>query len=137
MARVETHEATLESIRAPIASSFDRFQSLWDDAFLCDVLLVGAVGAHLHRAFGKRFRPTLVLLSAKAFGSVSDEVLRGAVVVELIHTATLIHDDSVDKSLVRRSLPTVNSAWSNDVAILMGDYLYSKAFSIMVREKMY
>ena len=137
VARVETQEATLESIRAPIASSFDRFQSLWDDAFLCDVLLVGAVGAHLHRAFGKRFRPTLVLLSAKAFGSVSDEVLRGAVVVELIHTATLIHDDSVDKSLVRRSLPTVNSAWSNDVAILMGDYLYSKAFSIMVREKMY
>lgn len=137
LARVATQETTLESIRAPIAGSFDRFQSLWDDAFLCDVHLVGAVGAHLHRAFGKRFRPTLVLLAAKGFGEVSDEVLRGAVVVELIHTATLIHDDSVDKSLVRRSLPTVNSAWSNDVAILMGDYLYSKAFSILVREKMY
>ena len=57
--------------------------------------------------------------------------------MELIHTATLIHDDSVDKSLVRRSLPTVNAAWSNDVAILMGDYLYSKAFSILVRNRMY
>jgi len=113
------------------------FQERLDDAFFCDVHLVGAVGAHLHRAFGKRFRPTLLLLTSQAFGSVTEEALLGAVVVELIHTATLIHDDSIDKSLVRRSLPTVNSAWSNDVAILMGDYLYSKAFSILVRNRMY
>lgn len=99
--------------------------------------LVGAVGAHLHRAFGKRFRPTLVLLTAKAFGPMTEEAILGAVVVELIHTATLIHDDSVDKSLVRRGLPTVNSAWNDDVAILMGDYLYSKAFSILVKNRMY
>jgi octaprenyl-diphosphate synthase len=128
---------TLEGIRNPIAEPFERFQTELDDAFTCDVGLVGTVGAHLHRAFGKRFRPTLVLLAAKGFGRVSDEAVHGAVVVELIHTATLIHDDSVDKSLVRRSLPTVNAAWSNDVAILMGDYLYSKAFSLLVRNRMY
>jgi octaprenyl-diphosphate synthase len=135
--RVLIEEPTLETIRQPISEAFERFQDRLDEAFLCDVHLVGAVGAHLHRAFGKRFRPTLVLLSAKAFGSISEEAILGAVVVELIHTATLIHDDSVDKSLVRRGLPTVNSAWNNDVAILMGDYLYSKAFSILVRNRMY
>jgi len=130
-------EPTLETIRGPIFDAFERFQERLDDAFTCDVHLVGAVGAHLHRAFGKRFRPTLLLLTSKAFGRVTEESLLGAVVVELIHTATLIHDDSVDKSLVRRHLPTVNSAWNNDVAILMGDYLYSKAFSILVRSRMY
>ena len=135
--RVPVEEPTLETIRIPIADAFEQFQARWDDAFLCDVQLVGAVGAHLHRAFGKRFRPTLVLLAAKAFGEVDQDALLGAVVVELIHTATLIHDDSVDKSLLRRGLPTVNNAFNNDVAILMGDYLYSKAFSIMVRARMY
>ncbi|MGH7681389.1 MAG: polyprenyl synthetase family protein, partial [Candidatus Eiseniibacteriota bacterium] len=120
----------MDTIRGPVFDAFERFQERLDDAFTCDVHLVGAVAAHLHRAFGKRFRPTLLLLTSKAFGRVTEESLLGAVVVELIHTATLIHDDSVDKSLVRRHLPTVNSAWNNDVAILMGDYLYSKAFSI-------
>jgi octaprenyl-diphosphate synthase len=135
--RSHHEEPTLASIREPIAEAFERFEARLDDAFLCDVSLVGAVGAHLHRAFGKRFRPTLLLLAARGFGSVGEDAVLGAVVVELIHTATLIHDDTVDKSLVRRSLPTVNSAWSNDVAILMGDYLYSKAFSILVRNRMY
>ena len=135
--RTQIEEPTLETIRGPITEAFEHFQERLDEAFFCDVHLVGAVGAHLHRAFGKRFRPTLLLLTSKAFGSVTEESLLGAVVVELIHTATLIHDDSIDKSLVRRSLPTVNSAWSNDVAILMGDYLYSKAFSILVRNRMY
>ena len=128
---------SLEAIRSSIAEPFERFQSELDHAFECDVTLVGTVGAHLHRAFGKRFRPMLVLLTAQGFGRATEEAIFGAVVVELIHTATLIHDDSVDKSLVRRGLPTVNSAFSNDTAILMGDYLYSKAFSILVHKRMY
>jgi len=128
---------TLDAIRNPIAEPFERFQTELDHAFVCDVGLVGTVGAHLHRAYGKRFRPTLVLLAAKGFGAVVDEAIFGAVVVELIHTATLIHDDTVDKSLLRRNLPTVNSAFNSDTAILMGDYLYSKAFSILVNRKMY
>jgi octaprenyl-diphosphate synthase len=135
--RAPIEEPTLDLIRGPINEMFERFQERLDEAFFCDVNLVGAVGAHLHRAFGKRFRPMLLLLTAKAFGTVTEEALLGAVVTELIHTATLIHDDSVDKSMVRRGLPTVNSAWNNDVAILMGDYLYSKAFSILVRNRMY
>lgn len=130
-------EPTLTAIRALVADAFEEFQERLEDAFACDVHLVGAVGAHLHRAYGKRFRPTLLLLSGRAFGPMTEEAVLGAVVVELIHTATLIHDDSVDKSLLRRGLPTVNSVWNNDVAILMGDYLYSKAFSILVNHRMY
>jgi len=68
--------------------------------------------------------------SPRRDSAVTDEAIFGAVVVELIHTATLIHDDSVDKSLLRRGLPTVNSGSATTTAILMGDYLYSKAFSI-------
>jgi len=130
-------EPSLTAIRSLVAEAFEEFQDRLEEAFTCDVHLVGAVGAHLHRAYGKRFRPTLLLLSGRAFGRVSEEAVLGAVVVELIHTATLIHDDSVDKSLLRRGLPTVNSVWNNDVAILMGDYLYSKAFSILVNRRMY
>jgi octaprenyl-diphosphate synthase len=137
VASPNAEEPSLATIRVPIAEAFDQFEDRLDEAFLCNVHLVGAVGAHLHRAFGKRFRPTLLLLTAKGFGRVAEDAVLGAVVVELIHTATLIHDDSIDKSLVRRGLPTVNSAWNNDVAILMGDYLYSKAFSILVRNRMY
>lgn len=130
-------EPSLTAIRALVADAFEEFQDRLEEAFSCDVHLVGSVGAHLHRAYGKRFRPTLLLLSGRAFGRVTEEAILGSVVVELIHTATLIHDDSVDKSLIRRGLPTVNSVWNNDVAILMGDYLYSKAFSILVNHRMY
>jgi len=136
-AAVPAVEPSLTAIRALVADAFEEFQDRLEKAFTCDVHLVGAVGAHLHRAYGKRFRPTVLLLSGRAFGRLSEEAILGAVVVELIHTATLIHDDSVDKSLLRRGLPTVNSVWSNDVAILMGDYLYSKAFSILVYHRMY
>jgi len=111
---------TLETIRSPIAEPFERFQTELDDAFLCDVGLVGTVGAHLHRAYGKRFRPTLVLLAAKGFGAVTDDVLIGAVVVVLIHAATLLHDDSEVTFLLRQGLPTVHNAVKNDTAILMG-----------------
>ena len=104
--------------RARSRTPFERFQERLDEAFACDVDSSAPSARILHRAYGKRFRPTLVLLPSKAFGRVTDESLLGAVVVELIHTATLIHDDSVDKSLLRRRLPTVNSAWNNDVAIL-------------------
>ena len=134
---IRAQEPSLEAIRALVAEPLEEFQARLEEAFTCDVSLVGTVGAHLHRAYGKRFRPTLLLLASRAFGRVTEEAILGAVVVELIHTATLIHDDSVDKSLLRRGLPTVNSVWNNDVAILMGDYLYSKAFSILVNNRMY
>ncbi len=100
--------------------------------------LIGEVAGHVMVGVGKKFRPTLLLLSAQAAGpppSTDDARrarVRAAAVVELVHTATLIHDDSIDKSLLRRGLPTVNHVWNDDVSVIMGDYMYSKAFSTLV-----
>ncbi|MFH0778050.1 MAG: polyprenyl synthetase family protein [Candidatus Eisenbacteria bacterium] len=99
--------------------------------------LITDVANHLLSTRGKRFRPTLLLLSAKLNGAPSDRAVRAATIVEIIHTATLIHDDSIDKSRLRRGFPTVNSLWDNDVSIAMGDFLYSKAFHLLVENKMY
>lgn len=95
--------------------------------------LVGEVSTHLLRAGGKRFRPALVLLAAKFPGFALENVLPVAVATELIHMATLVHDDVVDKATVRRGMPTVNAQWNNQVSVLTGDYLFAKAFSVLAQ----
>ena len=76
---------------------------------------------------GKQIRPIMVLLTAKLLGTVNDDVLAGAVAVELLHNASLIHDDVVDDTLTRRGKPTINGAWDNHLAVLMGDFFLSNA----------
>ncbi len=76
---------------------------------------------------GKQIRPIMVLLTAKLLGTVNDDVLAGAVAVELLHNASLIHDDVVDDTLTRRGNPTINGAWDNHLAVLMGDFFLSNA----------
>lgn len=93
--------------------------------------LIGDVSAHLLRTGGKRIRPALVLLCAKFPGAQIEQVIPVAVAVELIHMATLVHDDVVDHATVRRGLPTVNVQWSNQVSVLTGDYLFARAFSLL------
>lgn len=104
--------------------------------FRSPVPIVNAVAGHFLGTRGKKFRPTLLLLVARLGGRPGRSEVTSATVVELIHAAALIHDDSVDKSLVRRGLPTVNHMWNDDVAIVVGDFLYSKAFETLVREKL-
>src|SRR5437879_10297756 len=82
---------------------------------------------------GKLFRPTLVLLSHRASGAEDARTVTLAAVVELIHLATLVHDDSVDHSVLRRGMPTINALFSHQVAVIMGDYLYSRAIIELVR----
>jgi len=89
------------------------------------------VGDHLLSTEGKLFRPSLVLLSSRVSGPVPDGAVRMAAVVELVHLATLVHDDAVDHSVRRRGMPTVNSVWTHQVAVIMGDYLYSRAVTEM------
>lgn len=93
--------------------------------------LVGEVSTHLLRAGGKRIRPALVLLSGKFPGYTLERLLPVAVAVELIHMATLVHDDVVDGAELRRGAPTVNSHWNSRVSVLAGDYLFAKAFSML------
>jgi octaprenyl-diphosphate synthase len=91
------------------------------------------VNAHLLQMQGKMFRPTLLLLADEATGDPDPRAATLAAVVELIHLATLVHDDSVDHSVLRRGMPTVNALFSHQVSVIMGDYLYSRAVIELVR----
>lgn len=97
-----------------------------------DFPTIAEVNHHLLRRRGKMFRPTLVLLSARATDDITPRDVRLAAVVELIHLATLVHDDSVDHSVLRRGQPTINALFSHQVAVIMGDYLYSRAIIELV-----
>jgi octaprenyl-diphosphate synthase len=98
-----------------------------------DFPMIDEVNQHLLFVQGKLFRPTLLLLSNRVGGKPTDEALTLAAVVELVHLATLVHDDAVDHSVLRRGMPTVNSLWTHQVAIIMGDYLYSKGVTELAR----
>lgn len=98
-----------------------------------DVILINQVGHYIVGSGGKRLRPMLLLLAAKALGEANDKHLLLAAVIEFIHTATLLHDDVVDDSALRRGQESANAVWGNAASILVGDYLYSSAFEMMVR----
>ncbi|MDP0995115.1 polyprenyl synthetase family protein, partial [Klebsiella pneumoniae] len=97
-----------------------------------DVALVDQIGHYIVHAGGKRMRPKLVLLFANALGQERPERFELAAVVEFIHTATLLHDDVVDESSLRRGKPTANALFGNAASVLVGDFLYSRAFQMMV-----
>lgn len=97
-----------------------------------DVPLITTIGSYIINAGGKRIRPILTLMGAKIFNYSGDYHLLLAACIEFIHTATLLHDDIVDENHTRRGLPTSNSIWSNQSCILVGDYLFSKSFELMV-----
>lgn len=98
-----------------------------------DVILINQVGHYIVGSGGKRLRPMLLLLAAKALGGADDNHLILAAVIEFIHTATLLHDDVVDESALRRGKESANAVWGNAASVLVGDYLYSSAFEMMVR----
>ena len=97
-----------------------------------DVVLINQIGHYIVSSGGKRLRPVLLLLVAKALGYGKDEHITLAAVIEFIHTATLLHDDVVDESSMRRGQDTVNELWGNSASVLVGDYLYSRSFELMV-----
>lgn len=123
-----TQASLQEPIEEHLAAAFEELRRI----VASDFHMVAEVNEHLLRLKGKMFRPTLLLLSAKAVGGVSEREETLAAVVELIHVATLVHDDSVDHSVLRRGQPTVNAEFSHQVAVIMGDYLYSRAILELV-----
>jgi octaprenyl-diphosphate synthase len=98
------------------------------------VALVQEMGAYIAGAGGKRLRPILLLLAARLAGARGPRCVRLACVVELLHTATLIHDDVVDQAPLRRGRPSANAQWGDDASVLVGDHLYSKSFAMLVRD---
>jgi len=97
-----------------------------------DVVLINQLGAYIINSGGKRLRPMIVLLSALASGYQGDKHILLAAVIEFIHTATLLHDDVVDSSDMRRGKATANDIWGNEASVLVGDFLYSRSFEMMV-----
>ena len=124
---------TLADLQAPLRPRLDAVQRELQRIVAADFGLITEVNAHLFRMQGKLFRPTLLLLADEATGGPDDRSETLAAVVELIHLATLVHDDSVDHSVLRRGLPTINSLFSHQVSVIMGDYLYSRAVIELVR----
>src|SRR5258708_2896330 len=96
---------------------------------------VTTIGRYLQAGGGKRLRPMLVLLASRLAGAVSDGSIRMAAVVEMIHTATLVHDDVIDTAKTRRGRPSSNTIWGNHTCVLAGDWLYMQAFHIALRER--
>jgi octaprenyl-diphosphate synthase len=97
-----------------------------------DVALINQMGSYIVHSGGKRLRPVLVLLGSRAFGYTGNAHIRLAAIIEFIHTATLLHDDVVDASELRRGHTTANTIWGNEASVLVGDFLYSRAFEMMV-----
>ena len=106
----------------------DRLQGL----FKTPIPILNKVGGHVLATRGKKFRPTLLMLTAKLRGHLGEDAVVCATVVELVHAAALIHDDSVDRSQLRRGMPTVNGLWTDEMAIIMGDYLYAQSMAMLV-----
>jgi octaprenyl-diphosphate synthase len=125
--------AALQEIQAPIRGELEQVSEALRRSVTAHLPLVEEVNEHLMRMRGKMFRPTLLLLANEAAGTPSRRAITLGAVVELIHLATLVHDDSVDHSALRRGMPTVNSLFSHQVSVIMGDYLYSRALSELVR----
>ena len=120
------------SIKDGVATEFARVDEVIVELLQSDVEMVENIGHYIIKAGGKRMRPLLVLLSAKALGGIEDAHIRFAAVVEFIHTATLLHDDVVDLSTLRRGMPTANAAFGNAPSVLVGDFIYTRAFQLMV-----
>src|SRR2546426_4620980 len=123
---------SLRDVQRPVAGELEQVVAELRRVIAADFPIVSEVNDHLLQMKGKLFRPTL-LLSHQAVGSKDPGAVTLAAVVELIHLATLVHDDSVDHSVLRRGLPTINALFSHQIAVIMGDYLYSRAIIELVR----
>jgi octaprenyl-diphosphate synthase len=123
---------SLEAIRAPIAEDLVRVDETIHRRLASDVLLIRTIADYIVGSGGKRLRPALVLLSANAFGAKGSARHELAAVIEFIHTATLLHDDVVDESSLRRGRKTANAEFGNAASVLVGDFLYSRAFQMIV-----
>ena len=122
-----------DDLKALTDADMLRVNQVISDNLASPVVLINQLSQHIILSGGKRLRPMLVMLTAKACDYRGDEDALLAAVVEFIHTATLLHDDVVDDSKMRRGQQTASTIWGNEAAVLVGDYLYSRAFQMMVR----
>ncbi len=116
----------IDDIKVPIATHMDEFELKFKQSMKSPVPLLEKITSYIVKRKGKQIRPMLVFLSAKMHGEINESTYRAAALIELLHTATLVHDDVVDDSNERRGFFSVNALWKNKIAVLIGDYLLSK-----------
>lgn len=126
------NKITLEDIKRPVSAELNLFEDKFREAMKSRVPLLDRITHYIIRRKGKQLRPILVFLSSEYFGGVSEQTYRGAALIELMHTATLVHDDVVDESYYRRGFFSINALWKNKIAVLIGDYLLSKVLLLAV-----
>jgi len=130
--KAEHPPSSIECVYELLAEDFDAVNCLIPKQLTSDTSLVEEIGQYITQSGGKRLRPLLVLLSANCLGYNGSDHIKLAAVIEFLHTATLLHDDVVDSSFLRRGRATANSLWGNPPSVLVGDFLYSRAFQMMV-----
>jgi octaprenyl-diphosphate synthase len=128
---LRTRTPKLSQIQLPIREDVERVVDELRRIVMSDFPAIGDVNDHLLWARGKLLRPTLLLLSHRVSGGGDPRAVTLAAIVELVHLATLVHDDAVDHSVLRRGMPTVNALWNHQTAVIMGDYLYSRSISAL------
>jgi octaprenyl-diphosphate synthase len=124
---------SLDEIKAPVNEELKEFTDHFKQSMRSTVRLVDTIARYIVKQKGKRIRPILVFLSAKTCGQITESTFRGATLVEILHTATLVHDDVVDDADTRRGLASINAVWKNKVAVLMGDYLLSTGLMLSLK----
>lgn len=122
----------IQSIYALIRQDMDEVNAMIQQRLHSEVVLINQLGHYIINSGGKRLRPAIALLSARACDYQGDAHINLATIIEFIHTATLLHDDVVDHSQMRRGQETANSVWGNEASVLVGDFLYTRAFEMMV-----
>lgn len=123
---------SIKDIQLPIADEMKAFEQKFRQFMKSDVMLLDQIMSYIVRRKGKQLRPMFVFLSAGVSGQITESTYRGAALIELLHTATLVHDDVVDDSNYRRGFFSVNALWKNKIAVLVGDYLLSRGLLLSV-----
>lgn len=126
---------SLKEITEPVSPYLDEFRAFFKDTIKSDVFLLDQIISYLLKQKGKELRPTLVFMSANLFGGISKRTHVAATMIELLHTATLIHDDVVDDSHSRRGFVSINKIWRNKAGVLLGDFLLSKGLLIALENE--
>jgi len=131
----EMSKLSLDSIKQPVAQDMAAFEGHFREAMRSKVPLLDVIMRYILRRKGKQMRPLFVFLSAGMCGGIREATYRGASLIELLHTATLVHDDVVDDSSMRRGFFSINALWKNKIAVLVGDYLLSRGLLLSVKNK--
>ncbi len=128
----EQPENYMDALHGLLYEDMSQVDALIQKNLQSKVVLINQVGHHIVNSGGKRLRPILLLLTARHFGYAGSQHINLSAIIEFIHTATLLHDDVVDASMLRRGQETANQKWGNEVSVLVGDFLYSRAFQMMI-----